>query len=712
MKKSYQVLKTGSRSSNLALIQTEDALERLSKLIDNIEFSLSPLSSPGDRDKELDLINSPDDFFTKDLDNAVLSGELDCAIHSAKDMPYPVRSGLDWFWLPWREDPRDVFIIQEGKQLSDLPQKPIIGVSSDRRNNWCKGQFAKAILKPIRGNIEERLAQLDSGSYDLIIMAAAALNRLKLQHRIGGFISEQELTPPDGQGYLSITFREGDERFKAIRSLFIKSVTFTGAGCGRASLCTVEGVQSLKDCDICLYDALVDKELLKNVPISSKSIFVGKRSGKHLATQDHICELIGYYVRQGKKVVRLKGGDPALFGRLKEETDILNNLSIPYKVIPGISALLGATGPAGILLTQRDRNNGFIVATPKREGNRERTLSLKNINNFPIVLFMSVESCGPVLKQYKNDGLDGSTPTAMVFNGSNYDEESIFATIDTLEEKLNNVDRKGRAGLLIIGKSAQNSYKQNLGALAKKKILVTSSASLQEKGIKAVENYGGTAVPFPLIELINNGNITSIIEKLENYEHLILSSPTVITMFFNAIKEHDIDIRSIPQITVSGLESERRLKEFCIKPFAVAQGLDAGASIAQIFKKVEPNQKILRIGSSKCGSHLSKRLMALGFSVEDIHICDNRMVLHDQLPYFDAIIFSSGTAIDSFMTQFGKIELSGKVISLLGTPSQKVLEKYDLNNIPIISKEHSIEGQVFSLANYFINMRMDVLNEQ
>ena len=106
------------------------------------------------------------------LDEALLREEIDCAVHSAKDLPGTMPGGIDWFWLPWHEDARDAVILAPGCTRSDLPPDPVVGISSDRRETWCKQQFPKARMKPIRGNIEERLAQLDAGDYDMILMAS------------------------------------------------------------------------------------------------------------------------------------------------------------------------------------------------------------------------------------------------------------------------------------------------------------------------------------------------------------------------------------------------------------------------------------------------------------------------------------------------------------------------------------------------------------
>ena len=172
MKKSSSALQIGARDSRLSLIQTEAALHRLSKLFSAVQFNLISHSSPGDRDKKQDLRESPEDFFTRDLDNAVLAGELDGAVHSAKDLPATLREGLDWFWLDSPEDPRDVLVWRKGEAR---PDSGIVGVSSVRREAYCTGHFPGLEQRILRGTMEERLEQLDKGDIDLMVTAAAAM---------------------------------------------------------------------------------------------------------------------------------------------------------------------------------------------------------------------------------------------------------------------------------------------------------------------------------------------------------------------------------------------------------------------------------------------------------------------------------------------------------------------------------------------------------
>ena len=389
-----RVFRVGTRPSKLASIQTHGVMERLKEWLPGMRFEVHVFSSPGDRDRETDLRISPDDFFTRDLDQAVLGGQIDLAIHSAKDLPDPVPEGLDWCWLPWLEDPRDALVLRPGCRLAELPENAVIGVSSERREEYCRKRFPKARLKSVRGDIEERLAQLDRGDYDILMMAGAALIRLNLQHRVVEWISVAELPPPDGQGYLAMTFRADDDALRSVRNLFLKAVRFVGAGVGSMDYCTLAGIKAIQQAEVCLYDALMDPRLLDLLPSDAQRIDVGKRCGEHTLPQEETTRLIANYARRGRRVVRLKGGDPGILARLAEELEWLDRLEIPYQIVPGVSSLNAATTGTGMLLTRRGVSRGFTVITPRGEGGKLAPIDAQARAGLPIVLFMATQGLG------------------------------------------------------------------------------------------------------------------------------------------------------------------------------------------------------------------------------------------------------------------------------------------------------------------------------
>ncbi|MEA2069547.1 MAG: uroporphyrinogen-III C-methyltransferase, partial [Verrucomicrobiota bacterium] len=462
MKRSPTVLRAGTRPSSLALTQTRGALDRIEGMLGGISFEMAPITSVGDTDRTTDLRESPADFFTRELDGSLLRGDIDLAVHSAKDLPVPMPGNIDWFWLPWREEPRDVLVLSKDRKISGLPGNPVIGVSSERREEYCTKRFPNGIQKNIRGNIEERIEQLDNGDYDVVVMAAAALVRLGLEGRITEWIPLDELEVPGGQGHLAITFREGDERMMALRSLFMHSVTFAGAGVSNKELCTIATLRALKQCDTCLHDSLIDKSLLGELPPHAQAIDVGKRCGAHSREQHETTNLICECARQSKRVVRLKGGDPGIFGRLAEETTALEKLGIPFRVIPGISALQAATTGTGMLLTRRDVSRGFVALTPRKSGGALARCDGEMKNKLPVIYYMSIKAVEPISQQLIDDGRSPGTPVAIIFNAGGEDEKTIKTTLGELPRQKHCAKQPG---LIMVGENPAYGYKTDLGAL-------------------------------------------------------------------------------------------------------------------------------------------------------------------------------------------------------------------------------------------------------
>ncbi|MBR6588734.1 MAG: hypothetical protein IKK82_15125, partial [Kiritimatiellae bacterium] len=358
-------MKCGARGSRLSIAQATNGLRFVASSVKGFKADLIAFETPGDRDLSTPIERSAPDFFTRDLDEAVRDGRIDFAIHSAKDLPEPIADDLDWFWLPEREDPRDCWVVRKtdegifGKAVRRCAIR--IGVSSERRSGYARRCLPKAKLLPIRGAIDSRLAQLAEGRYDAVLMAMAGLKRLFPEWKEGCLpfgsgelsvipISVAELPPPEGQGRLAVVYRKGNVRMNGIRRTFMKAVRFTSAGIGSPNTMTVRAVRDIDEADVVLADELSGASGFGR---DVEWIDVGKRCGAHTKLQPEITRLICDEVRKGKRVVRLKGGDAGLFGRLSEEVEALDELDIPYVVRPGVSALTAATTPNGLLLTKR-----------------------------------------------------------------------------------------------------------------------------------------------------------------------------------------------------------------------------------------------------------------------------------------------------------------------------------------------------------------------
>ncbi len=706
MKSSLAVIKVGTRSSKLALIQTHGVLERWKSLFPGVSFEENAISTLGDRDKKTDLKISPPDFFTRDLDDAVRSGKIDCAIHSAKDLPNPVPEGLDWFWLPWREDPSDAIVLAPGGNVANLPAAPRIGVSSERREAWCLKRFPHARLIPIRGTIEDRLSQLDKGEYDVVIMASAALIRLGLEERITERIADEEMQVPDGQGALAVTFRSGDKRFLRMRSLFVKTVTFVGAGVGSYELCTVGGLRALKRCEVCLYDSLMDQALLEYLPRTAVRIDTGKRCGDHSMPQDEISKLITHYSRRGMMVVRLKGGDPGVFGRLAEEVEALDVLHLPYRVLAGVSSLNVATTQTGMLLTRRGVSRGFTVMTPRKQGGGIGSIQKEERAGLPIAFFMGMSVVKDIVGQLKEEGMSGSVPAALVFNAGSEYELIIRGNLDDIASRAGAKAQivKDQPGLLVVGEAAKYGYDRSFGALSGQRVLLTCSADLQEKAADCVNDLGGVPIKRPLIRLVPEAGACELVKNIDRYDWLVLTSPAAVRCFFELFdslceeKMALIRIGALPRIIVCGPGSAAEVRKYRVQPAAEpASDFGAGGLKDMAHTIIKPGQKVLRLRSDKAGGALAEFLRSTGAKVDDFVLYRNETVKYVDLPEFEAVFFASASAVDVFVAQWGASALNGKKIAVIGKPTMEGLAKHGVTP-QVIGREATVASCIETLA--------------
>ncbi|MFO7534909.1 MAG: uroporphyrinogen-III C-methyltransferase [Kiritimatiellia bacterium] len=672
MSELWPLFKVGSRGSPLALVQSREAIALIGRDLPEPRFVTATFATPGDRDKATDLRESDPDFFTRDLHRAVLEGVVDCAVHSAKDLEEPVTPGIDWFWLPSPADPRDAIVLRRGVTLESFAGRGVAGVSSGRREAYCGRMFPGLVLKSVRGTIEERLGQLDAGAYDLLIIAGAALQRLGLESRIEKWIPAEELPAPEGQGHLALTFKAGDARFERLRSLYVKPVVFVGAGPGGKELCTLAGLAALGACDVCLYDALADLSLLEAVPVGALCLSVGKRAGGPSTGQEAICRMLTEYARRGRRVVRLKGGDPGIFGRLAEEVDALDALGLPHRVIPGVSSLNAATTGTGLLLTRRGVARAFTVMTPRQA--REGVAPLPEEGTRPLACFMA----GGVLPELAADliqkGYKKETPAACVSEAGLESQLVWSGTLGKLSAGAV-VSESGKPVLVLIGETASANYLyKRAGALRGMRVLVTCGAELQDRMAAAVLDCGGIPVRCPLIRLEPDFGALPALESIRQYDWVVLPSPSAAACFFGLFDRAGGDRRRLPKILVPGPGTARAIRERQGAADVEAPPPHGTAALLEAAKAcLKKGDTVLRICSNEAGRELTQGLGRLGAVAADCVLYRNTPIRYDQQPACDAVLFASGSAVRSFVANWGVAGLKGVLAAAMGAPTAEAL---------------------------------------
>ena len=210
--------------------------------------------------------------------------------------------------------------------------------------------------------------------------------------------------------------------------------TLVGAGPGRADLITVRGLEAVQQAEVLIHDRLVAEELLTAAPADAERIFVGKRPGHHPKPQDEINQLILAHASAGKRVVRLKGGDPFIFGRGGEEAQMLAAAGLAYEIVPGITSALAVPAYGGIAVTQKELGASFAIITGHEDPNKPRSqMEWHALAQIPtLVILMTVKNIALVAESLLDAGRHPDTPVAAISRGTIDEQQSLFGTLQTL----------------------------------------------------------------------------------------------------------------------------------------------------------------------------------------------------------------------------------------------------------------------------------------
>ncbi len=227
-------------------------------------------------------------------------------------------------------------------------------------------------------------------------------------------------------------------------------ITLVGAGPGDPDLISIKGLKAIKTADVILYDALVNKVLLENAAKDALVVFVGKRANKHRYTQDKINEMLVAYAFNYGHVVRLKGGDPFVFGRGHEELEYAKAFNVAVEIVPGISSAIAVPALQGIPLTKRGVNESFWVLTATaKKGRFAEDLALAVKSSATLVILMGLGKLSLIVELLKAEGKSES-PIAVIQNGSLSSEKKALGTVDSILEEVK-LQKIGTPAIIIIG---------------------------------------------------------------------------------------------------------------------------------------------------------------------------------------------------------------------------------------------------------------------
>src|ERR1044071_2599469 len=499
-------------------------------------------------------------------------------------------------------------------------------------------------------------------------------------------------------------------------------VYLVGAGPGDAGLLTLRGAELLNRADVVVYDALVNPELLRLAPKSAEIIYGGKRSKEHAIPQNELNLLLIAKAREGKTVVRLKGGDPYVFGRGGEEAEQLADAGIPFEVVPGVSSFVAVPNYAGVPLTHRDFCSKLTLITGHEDPAKESsTIDWGQVATTPgtKVIMMGTERIGQIAETLMTHGTPGETPVAMVRWGTTGRQQSIEGTLATIADTVAR-EKIGPPTVAVIGEVVKLRKKLNWferRPLFHERIVVTRARGQAANLLtQKFEELGAEVLEVPTIRIEPPTRREAVVDALltlNSYDWLVFTSPNGVTTFFDYFFRQFHDMRDIggARIAAVGPATANKLKDLHLQVDLMpdeAIGSEIAKALAE-FETIE-NLKICILRAEVANPELPAALESMGAIVDDIACYKTVPETEDPggtaarmlEEGADWATFTSGSTVEQFHQRFDLPQLRKKFPQLklasIGPETSKVIATLGLKPT-VEARQHTIEGLVQSVVD-------------
>ena len=498
-------------------------------------------------------------------------------------------------------------------------------------------------------------------------------------------------------------------------------VALVGAGPGDPELLTIRGRRYLEAADVVVYDRLVDRRLLGHAPKDAELVDVGKKPGGPRDRQAEINKILVDQARHGKRVVRLKGGDPFIFGRGGEEVAALAEADIPFEVVPGITSAIGAPAYAGIPLTHRGIASSLTIVTGSESPDKAGTLVDWNRlakSEGTLSLLMSWENLPTIAQALIEGGRAEDTPAAVVQWGTWANQETVVGPLASIAEQAR---REGLSNpvVVVVGEVI------NLRAVSRwfdnrplfgKRVLVTRSRTQSADLVELLERAGAEAVEVPTIEIQpvdDAGDIGSVVKGLANYSWVVFTSTNTVEQLFgrlvamghDARKFHGLQVAAIGTATATALR-ERGIVADLVSRESVSQSL-----MDDLAEQGVGGQNILLPGAEVRPDRLRRGLEGLGAEVREVTLY--RTVLPSGAgarlaealdARIDVVTFTSSSTVTNLVALLeGDVARLGNInVACIGRVTAETARKAGLN-VDILAQDSTASGLVNAIVAHYMS---------
>ena len=497
-------------------------------------------------------------------------------------------------------------------------------------------------------------------------------------------------------------------------------VYLVGAGVGSVGYLTVKARKLLSTAEVLVYDALVENKLLNLVPKNCLKLDVGKRGGEVSTSQEKINQLLVYYCDLGKQVVRLKSGDPLVFGRATSEIAALQAQDCDFEIVPGISSALAAPLFAGILLTDKHLSNCFAVCT----GHQPDELNWQALAKIDtLVILMGTRKLPRIIRNLIKAGKSPDEKIAIIQNCSQPGQKIFLGTLTDIVKKTEGIALS--PAVIIIGKVVGKDYIQGSGSainlsLIGKTILVTRAAGQSSKFTNMLQRQGATVLEMPALTITKPSSwqaLDEAISDLASFDWLILTSANGVNYFLERLKALGKDVRALAgvKIAVVGKKTASVLQQYSLKPDFIPPNFVAD-SLVKTFPDDLARKKILFPRVETGGrAILVQELAAQGAEIVEVAAYESKcpeaiepkIWQAIQQKQIDVITFASSKTVKNFVRLVGKEarnlveinELLEKVaIASIGPQTSQTCHDL-LGRVDIEAQEYTLEGLTSAIIN-------------
>lgn len=504
-------------------------------------------------------------------------------------------------------------------------------------------------------------------------------------------------------------------------------IWLAGAGPGDAGLLTVKTKELLEKADVIVYDALISLEIFGQIPSGKELIYVGKRAGCHFYSQEEINETLLQKAKEGKKVLRLKGGDPFIFGRGGEELELLAEAGIPFEIVPGITSASAAAAYAGIPVTHRDYVSSFHVITGHTRKGGESRIQYEPLVKAggTLVFLMGVAALEDICSGLMDAGMDRRMPAAVIEQGTTSRQRKVTGSVETIAKRARKEEIQAPA-VIIIGRvcALEKSFSwAEKRALAGRQFLVTRPAEHQMQLAGRLRSMGAQVIEMPAIQVRpvtdHSGFERALREQIRDRQEkwMVFTSSIGVRIFFEMLGESNLDIRDIlngrVKIAAIGQATKKKLLEYGWQTDLVPEEYCAEALGRAIAGEAKEGSGVRIFRARKGSEELLPPLLERGLYVEDIPLYDTEHRIYGEerskiregfeMGQIDAVTFTSASTVRGFVKAIGDLDYTGIRAVCIGRQTAREAAKYGMELQ--VSEQASIDSMIELLINRYGNQR-------